>query len=309
MLPTPALLFVPAALLHCGLRNGRKAAWLTLALALTMHIPSFIGISRATAEGRLDIAVFTGLVLCIGIPALLALPLIQRAESFGRVLMSSMAAAVGGMALTEIGIRAIFAFSPYAELVAGANTMTRQAIEVYRKAGVPFDALQEVQRLMGYGIVVLPATFLIMIAMAFVLSLLLVGRLRVWRDLAARRPEGEHAFATYYFRNLSLPDWLLFAFIAGGLTPVLSGPLQAIAANLLTLVAFLYLLQGLAILRSVLATTGASSLSMLFGFLLLAILSFTWIPQLLLSITGLFDSFFDFRHFKRKDDSHESHTD
>jgi len=31
---------------------------------------------------------------------------------------------------------------------------------------------------------------------------------------------------------------------------------------------------------------------------------------LLLGLTGLFDPFFDFRHFKkRKDDSHESHSD
>ena len=45
------------------------------------------------------------------------------------------------------------------------------------------------------------------------------------------------------------------------------------------------------------------------GCVLLGVLTLFGIGPLLLSIGGLFDSFFDFRHFKRKDDSHESHID
>jgi hypothetical protein len=309
MLLSPAFVFVPAALFHCGLRNGRRAAWLTLALAVAMLSPYLIQSPLSSPDGRFAVVFFAGLILGIGVPALLVLPLVERAEPFGRVLMAALLVAVGGFALTEISARSTIGYSPYAEQLARANESTTEVVAMYQKAGMPSDAVQMFQRGMSYFEVVMPASSLIVIALAFVLSLMMLGRLQAWRIHAASLPEEQDVSRTYHFRNLSLPDWLLFAFIAGGLTPLLAGLWQKIAANVLTLVAFLYLLQGLAILRSVLATAGASFLSVMFGFLVLAVLAPTGIPQLLLSITGLFDSFFDFRHFKRKDDSHESHTD
>ena len=36
MFITPMLVFVPAALLHCAIRNGRRAAWTALALAVAL---------------------------------------------------------------------------------------------------------------------------------------------------------------------------------------------------------------------------------------------------------------------------------
>ena len=46
------------------------------------------------------------------------------------------------------------------------------------------------------------------------------------------------------------------------------------------------------------------------GWLLLVFLTITGVGPLLLGVAGLFDPFFDFRHFKkRKDDSNESHSD
>ena len=111
----------------------------------------------------------------------------------------------------------------------------------------------------------------------------------------------------YLFRNLSLPDWVLFAFLFGGITPLASGLLQKVAANVLAVVVFLYFLQGLAIFRSMLVSLRVSLLGTIAGLLIIAVLlSVTLLP---LSIAGLFDSFFDFRHFRRKDDSHEGHSD
>ena len=71
--------------------------------------------------------------------------------------------------------------------------------------------------------------------------------------------------------------------------------------------AFLYLLQGLAIFRALLVAVGAGFGGVMFGYLLLGLLTITGIAPFLLSIAGLFDSFFDFRHFRRKDHSDESH--
>jgi hypothetical protein len=97
--------------------------------------------------------------------------------------------------------------------------------------------------------------------------------------------------------------------VIGGLSPLASGMPQRIGANLLALVSFLYLLQGLAIFRSFLAAAGAGFTSIILAYAFLGVLTITGISPLLLSIAGLFDSFFDFRKFNRKDHSDESHSD
>jgi hypothetical protein len=306
---TPAFVFVPAVLLHCGIRNGRRAAWLTVALAGVLFVPYFAQLPVTSPDGRTMIMLLTGLLLGLAVPSLLVLPMVQRAEPFGRVLLAALVASLGGFALTEIGVHALAGFSPYQEQVAQWKVMTAQFAGMYQKAGMPFDVTTKMQRWMTFGTIVLPASILIHAALAFVLSLTMLVRLRAWREHAEARADAPETFRTYLFRNLSLPDWLLFAFVLGGLTPLLTGMAQKVAANVLTVVAFLYLLQGLAILRSMLAAAGAGFFSMVFAFLTLSILMVTGIALLPLSITGLFDSFFDFRHFKRKDDSHESHTD
>jgi len=104
-----------------------------------------------------------------------------------------------------------------------------------------------------------------------------------------------------------LPDWFLFAFILGGLAPLLKGPLQMVTANVLMIAVFLYVLQGFALLRFLLAAAGVGFIGALFA---LGFTFITGIGPMLLGVAGLFDPFFDFRHFKkRKDDSHEGHSD
>jgi hypothetical protein len=306
---TPAFVFIPATLLHCGLRNGRRAAWLTLALTGALFIPYFAQLPASSPDGRPMTMLLAGLLLGLAVPSLLVLPMVERAESFGRVLLAALVASTGGFALTELGVRALAGFSPYQEQLVQWKQLTAQFGGMYQKAGLPSDSIQKMQHWMTLGTVVLPASVVVHAAIAFVLSLAMLVRLRVWRQHAEARGDAPETIRTYLFRNLSLPEWLLFAFLLGGLTPLLAGTLQKVAANLLAVVAFLYLLQGLAIIRSMFAAAGAGLFSMLFAFLTLSFLMVTGIALLPLSITGLFDSFFDFRHFKRKDDSHESHTD
>jgi CBS domain containing-hemolysin-like protein len=136
----------------------------------------------------------------------------------------------------------------------------------------------------------------------------MIGRLRAWRDSVAVRV-GPEALSAYLFRNFALPEWLLFAFLFGGLTPITTGLLQTVAANVLMVVTFLYMLQGLAIYRALLIAIGVGVGGTVLGWTLMVFALATGVGWLLLAIAGLFDPFFDFRHFKRKDDSHESHTD
>lgn len=310
MIVTPMIVFVPAALLHCALRNGRRIAWAALILAAGLAALYIGGIpGSASGDARMGWGYLAGVLLAVAIPAMAALPMIERGEPFGRVLMFLLIGAIIGLAVTESGARALFGYSPYAGQVAQAQQSSAEIVGFYRSSGMPAEMVRFAERWARYSTFVLPAALLVNITLVFVLSLLMVGRLKTWRDFVAQRFE-PGAAAALLFRNLSLPDWLLFAFVLGGLTPVATGLLQKVAANTLALVVFLYILQGLAIFRFILAAMGAGLIGTMLGWLLLVFLTLTGVGPLLLGLAGLFDSFFDFRHFKkRKDDSHESHSD
>ena len=57
------------------------------------------------------------------------------------------------------------------------------------------------------------------------------------------------------------------------------------------------------------SAAGAGFTSIFLAYVFLGVLTITGISPLVLSIAGLFDSFFDFRKFNRKDHSDESHSD
>jgi len=298
-------IFIPAVLIHCAISYGRRATWISLAIASVLAFGA-ISLSPATDATKLVVSFVTWVIVAVALPAMLVLPMIERGEAFGRVLMFLLIVSALGLALTEIGTREIASFSPYALHVAQAKSTSAEFVERYRATGMPADAVKLVERWgTYYSSVLLPAGLLVSAAISFVLSLLMIGRLRAWREFAAHRKIA--ATSPYLFRNFSLPDWVVFAFILGGLAPLAKGMLQTIAANMLMLAVFLYILQGFALLRFLLSTVNVGFVGALFAF---GFAFITGIGPLLLGVAGLFDPFFDFRHFKkRKDDSHESHSD
>jgi hypothetical protein len=312
MFVSPLFVFIPASLFHCGIRNGRRAAWLLLvlsaALAALLIYPS--AAAATAADAATSYGYLLGLFLAIALPALAVLPMVERGEKFGRVLLYALVLSIVGLAVTELTMRLASGFSPYAAQIAEAHDTAAKLVAGYQKAGFPPDAVSFLRKWMDVGSYCLPAFLLVDVTIVFVFSLVMLGRLRAWRDVALRRaaPASAPAAAPYRFRNLSLPEWLLFAFVIGGLSPLASGMAQQIGANVLAMVSFLYFLQGLAIFRSFVAGTGVGVLGSLFAWTLLIVLTLTGISPLLLCIAGLFDSFFDFRHFNRKDHSDESHS-
>jgi uncharacterized protein YybS (DUF2232 family) len=309
MIMSPMMVFVPAALFHCAIRNGRRAAWMTGALAVAIASLYLAASPQTPAAMKVAWAGLAGLTLSIVLPSLAVLPLVERAEKFGRVLVLLVMGSTLGLAVTELGSRALLAYSPFAAQVAEVQRLNGDVMTFYRTHGVPAEQLRMMEKWASYNMFVLPGFLLIMISFVFILSLLMLGRLKAWREQAASRGDNE-ALGAYLFRNFSLPDGLLFAFILCGLTPLATGMLQKVAANTLTVVAFLYILQGLAIFRFLLVAMGAGFAGTMLGWLLLVLLTLTGVGPLLLGLAGLFDPFFDFRHFKkRKDDSHESHSD
>jgi uncharacterized protein YybS (DUF2232 family) len=312
MFVSPLFVFIPASLFHCGIRNGRRAAWLLLVLSAVLA--ALIIYPAATAapatEGSTSYGYLLGLFLAIAVPALAVLPMVERGEKFGRVLMYALVLSIVGLAVTELTMRSASGFSPYAAQVTETHDTAAKLVATYQKAGFPPDAISFLRKWMDVGVYCLPAFLLVDVTIVFVFSLVMLGRLRAWREVALRRtaPPAAPAAAPYRFRNLSLPEWLLFAFVIGGLSPLASGMTQQIGANVLAIVSFLYFLQGLAIFRSFVAATGVGAMGSLFAWTLLIVLTLTGISPLLLCIAGLFDSFFDFRHFNRKDHSDESHS-
>ena len=303
MLITPLLVFAPASLFHCAMRNSRVAAW-SAALVATGLAGLVTQIVTSPADAKLTTASYLGIVLSVVVPTVAAMPLVDQRRKFGTVLMFAVIVGTAGLALTEVVMRTM-SFSPYTVQVQQVTVMTNQVATIVKQSAVQESQLWLLRRIP----LLVPAMAIVQVALVFLLSLMMYGRLSAWRGFVLRGGNPAQLRQTYLFRNLQLPDWVLFLFVAGGVTPLLTGVWQAIAANVLAIVVCLYLLQGVSIFRSLLVRAGAGMIGSAFGFFILAMLCLTGIGLVLLAGAGLFDPFVDFRKLNRKDDSHESHTD
>jgi hypothetical protein len=300
--------FIPALLFGCGVRNGRRAAMLALAVMAAVALALSIepGAAAATENAKTGLSFVIGLILALGVPSLVVLPQIERRDSFGRVLLVAVIAAAIGLGATEVVSRGLLGFSPYHHQLEQTRELADKFITQNAASGPQAGIAKLATRV---GLQCLPGIYLVDLTAMFFFSLLLHGRLLTWRRFQQQRggDAGPVQAVPYLLRSFSLPDWLLFAFVLGGLSPFLSGLLQDIGASILAVTLFLYFLQGLAIFRFMLAAIGTGLFGSLFAFVILGLLAS--ISVALLTIAGLFDSFFDFRHFNRKDDSNESHID
>jgi hypothetical protein len=307
MLVSPLFVFVPAAIFHSAIRNGRAATIAATAIAAVAGWVVAMQTSPGTSHADLMMgyAYVIALIAAVALPSLIVQPRVQRREPFGRILMIAVVLAMLGLTATEAGMRAAMNFSPGREQVIRVNQMADQFVAAYQKSGAPADVISALRASTKLAVLCAPGFLLAEIAVVFVLSLVMFGRLRAWRQFVAQREAGLATAPMYLFRSLSLPEWLLFAFVFGGIAPLTSGMLQSISANVLAVTVFLYLLQGLAIFRALLIAVGAGPIGVIFAWGMVALM--LPIAMVLLSIAGLFDSFFDFRKFKRKDHPDESH--
>ena len=299
MFITPLSLFVPAALIHSGLRNGRRGVVATAVTATLLLLALFAAGSREAglAPAMAHVARF---VFEVALPSVVALVLIERAASFGRVLTGAILTGAGGFFGTELLIRALFRYSPYEGIVANFRAISTEGLEFYRTAGLAPEAIRMMERLSAaVATSYMPAVLASVIAVTFVFSMILIPRL----------PAGRETGETYKLRNLVLPDGFIVAFVLGGLSPLMSGPLRTIGLNLLAIVIVLYFIQGLAVFRALVTRVGFGPIGTMIAFMMLGLMLIYGIAPFALALVGLFDSFFDFRKLNRKDDSHESHTD
>ncbi len=295
MFVSPLTLFVPAAVLSSGLRNGRRGLWLSTAGAAALL--ALLGSAIGTPAGYTPVA---RMLLEIGVPSALGLELVLRGGLFGPVLLATIAAGFGGFGLVELSMRALASYSPYQAIVENFRTASASSIEAYRGAGIPAEAISMMQRIAAaVADSYIPVLIAIVTVLTFALSYTMLPRLRSGRTMVPR----------FLFRNLAFPDALLFAFVAGGLAPLATGTLRTVGFSVLALVAFLYMMQGLAVLRFQHVRMRLRLLATTFAMLMIAVLALYGVTPVVLFLIGLFDPFFDFRHLHRKEAPHESDSD
>lgn len=293
----PFQLFVPAILLSAGIRYGSRAAAVTLAIAVAVV---FLGAGGAESpDARLSAFSAAGLLLFqMGLPAMALLRLSELRVPGGRALLGSLGIAIVGMMIVETGMAAAFGYSPYRALSVEARALFDQVIAM--NSSLPAESRRAMEQ-MGNLIVgtFLPAMVICNTALMLLVSMVFVPRFR----------RGDASAEEFRLRNLRLPDFLIVAFVVSGLSPFAAGAIRDAGLNVLAVVIFLYWLQGLAVVRMILTRSAVRFFSSTVAFLLLAVLAFNWLGIAALALTGLFDSFFDFRKDKRKEDSDESDLD
>ena len=296
MVLPPLHLLVPAILLSAGFRYGRGAARTVLVVTVTVILLGALGGGREAS-----LAGFTAaglLVFQMGAPTMLLLQHVERRIPSGAAFLATFGMATLGVVIVEGIMRLAWGYSPYAGLVSEAASIFDQAISM--NSQLPAESLK-IMRRAGDVIIAsyLPAVIVANTALMFLAAVVMVPRLR------RSDPEA----GEYRLRNFSLPDWLLVAFIVSGLSPFATGDLRTAGLNLLMVVALLYWVQGLAVVRMLMSRSPVGFLASAPAFVLLGLVSFNLVGIGILFLTGLFDSFFDFRKLKRKENSDESDLD
>lgn len=292
----PLTLLVPAIVLSAAFRYGQRAARLVLVVTVTvMLLGSLAGGGEAARSGFTTAGL---LVFQIGFPALLLAQQVERRVPSGAAFLAAFGMALLGVVVVEGIMRIAWGYSPWAGFVAEAGSVFDQAIAM--NAQLPAEYLG-MMRKVGDVIVAsfLPAVITANTALMFLVGVVMVPRLR----------KGDAEAQQYRLRNFSLPDWVLVAFIVSGLSPFAEGELRTAGLNVLAIVALLYWVQGLAVVRMLMSRSPVGFLASAPAFVLLGLVSFNLVGMAVLFLTGLFDSFFDFRNLKRKEDSDESDLD
>lgn len=295
MFLSPLVVFVPAAILSSGLRNGRKGLWGSTALAAILL--AMLGSLAGSPGAMTPVA---RMLFEVGLPSAVGLELIGRGLAVGPVLVATVLVSFGGIVLVEVVMRSFAGHSPWEAIASNFRAASEASAATYEQAGFPAESIAMMERVSNsIASTWMPLLIGTVTILMFALSYTMLPRLRNGRALVP----------AFLFRNLSLPVWVLFGFIAGGLAPLASGPVRMVGLNLLGLVALLYLLQGLAVLRFHQVRIRMGILATMLAVFSLLLLTPYGVTPAILFLFGLFDPFFDFRKFNRKEASHESNSD
>ncbi len=179
-------------------------------------------------------------------------------------------------------------------LVKGIESSVEQAIGIYSKQSLPAEDLAMLTsgiRQAGHLIAsVFPALLLVSLGLLAALNLTVL-----FRFAAKRLPQLPQPESFLSFRNPDAAVWIL---IGAGFSMIVPQPdLKRVALNILVVLGFIYLLQGLAVVLAFFQRVSVPSLARVIFWLVLA-----FQPYLVLAIAflGVFDIWGDFRAPKQK---------
>jgi uncharacterized protein YybS (DUF2232 family) len=267
-------------------------------LALVSPVPLAVQrLQGGFASAVLAAALAASLVAATNVPAaavvylLFALPalLIAEAMARGRGLLRGCAWAFFALA-TFVVLCLVTAPQGIAESMLTAYDSGNAAfLEQLRQGAMPKDALAEWQDYVRQGrevlAVVYPAFLVISAAVLVVLNAAFL-RLYLLRRDPGWLEDGE-------FERVRFPLPLVMAFVLAGAAVALP-VMRPAAYNVLLVVGFFFLLQGLAVVGFYARRLAAPPLVRALALVL--VLVNPWAPQML-ALLGLFDNWFDFRHW------------
>lgn len=166
------------------------------------------------------------------------------------------------------------------------------ARQIYQDAGLAPEQLDELLAVLDTTAIFFQQAYVglavISFAVVLVVTLLLLS-------VVAR---GRYVISGGLFHDLHLPEWLIWFLIVSGFSLLLDFTVvQQIALNVLTVLLPLYFLQGIAIMTFFFRKKAFSTLSRVFGYVLILVIN----PlPLLVTAMGVFDMWFDFRKPRAK---------
>lgn len=224
----------------------------------------------------------------------LALPFFLRAgKGAARALAYSVTINLALILVLGIAFGALRGESLDRKVQQGIKASIAQTATFYEKAGLKGDDLETLQQgLTQAGAVigrVYPAMMIISLVIVAGLNMLMLAR------LAGRLPRPPEIGSFLSFKN---PEPLVWALIAAGFSMLL--PVDAvsrIALNVLIVIVFMYLIQGLAVTAHFFGRFAVPFFMRVIFYVLLLVQPYLAIG---LAIVGIFDIWGDFRHPKPK---------
>ncbi len=297
-----------AALLSCGLFFA--ALFLPVfgvLISLLSGVPLLFVSLYAGRKGGIGVVAFVTLMLVLfggiqesllfilqyGVSALVLAEAIRKGWSPARSILTAVGIALGVATMVVLAYGSVQQTNPLPLLKQEIKTGITNMIALYQEQGIEQEQLRLLQEyvdnIIDFFFYSFPALLLISFLVASSLTYFTVYR--VWL-----RWGKEQIFPPFSFAHWSLPEYLIWALIAAGFLIFLPiAPVQFVAQNLLLVVLFFYLLQGLAIVHFYLQKGKIPFFLRGLGYVLLLIQ-----PVFLLVVTalGVFDLWVNFRRIQ-----------
>lgn len=275
-------ILAPFPVMYFRLRHGRSVGLIIL-LAAVAAMTAIFGVNAA--------AVY---LLQCGIIALVLPELLLRGYGASRAIAWTTAANVAILAASAVIFTQVSGQDIHQALSGEISTSISRALALYEKSGVKGEELSMFKQSMDMA-----AALVIRIYPSLVTILL--GIMAGCNLALIRRPAFlmGHQLALGDFKELKLPEYLVWVLIVAGFAMLAPSPLVTIPAlNVLVVMTALYFLQGLAVVLTIIARQAFTGVIRVFVWVMLLVQPYL---AALVAAIGIFDIWGDFRTPKKQE--------